>query len=475
MASEFSTVVGAGKGWTRVRTADGQEYTLRGARNWRNNNPGNIEYGPFARSMGAIGSDGRFAVFPSYDAGRAAKSSLLFNSPKYNTKTIAGAIEKYAPPNENNTKSYVSRVARALGLSSDTPISSLDPQQQSTMMDAMQRVEGFRVGRAFDGQGNIIDPSALQVNQNGGIMQAVNNVPVPQARPDFNQAQQTTGIMSAVNPITPSLVERQALPAVSNGLLSTASAQMSQPMKGARAAATFSQPQVSLDTLRQQEPAQQGLLGAASAMRPTGADASGVANFAQPDAAGLLSADVAYQRMIDGLNAQKKQLAAGVNPMADLPSWQQPAQQPVQQPMAQPQEIQPSYEQTASVAGPAGVGGLLSAQEQQMLDAQRASLSQQPFNRNLGPRMGNFAKGALGGVGGGILGSLVGGPIGGLLGSLVGKSLMNGKLNTQITGYPQAPKSKSQGDGKETDYGRSVRESSRQYDKAVKSGSVGLY
>jgi len=296
-------------------------------------------------------------------------------------------------------------------------------------------------------------------------------VPTPTDRDALPQAQQATGIMSAINPITPSLVERQALPATSNGLLSMASAQMSQPMKGARAAASFSQPQVSLDTLRQQEPAQQGLLGAASAMRPTGAAASGVANFGQPDAAGLLSADVAYQRMIDGLNAQKKQLAAGVNPMADLPEYQQPVQQPVQQ----PQQIQPSYEQTASVAGPAGVGGLLSAQEQQMLDAQRASLSQQPFNRNLGPRMGNFAKGALGGVGGGILGSLVGGPIGGLLGSLVGKSLMNGKLNTQITGYPQAPKSKSQGDGKETDYGRSVRESSRQYDKAVKSGSVGLY
>jgi len=276
------------------------------------------------------------------------------------------------------------------------------------------------------------------------------------------------------------------------------------------------EPQVSLDTLRQQEPAQQmGLLGSMNAMRPTSAAASGVASFGQPDAAGLLSQDFAHQRMIDSLNAQKQQmtgggllqkmgrvpqqadpsallsqdvaqqglidrlnaqkqqLAAGTNPMAGVPEYQQPAQQPVQQ--VQPQQVaaQPSYEQTASVSGPAG--GLLSAQEQLDVNAQRASLSQQPFNRNLGFRAGNFAKGALGGVGGGLLGSLVGGPIGGLLGAALGKSLMNGKLNTQLTGFPQAPNSKSQGDGKENDYGRAMRESSRQYDNAVRTGSVGLY
>ncbi len=46
-----------------------------GSRSWRNNNPGNIEYGPFARSMGATGTDGRFAKFPSYEAGRRRKRS----------------------------------------------------------------------------------------------------------------------------------------------------------------------------------------------------------------------------------------------------------------------------------------------------------------------------------------------------------------------------------------------------------------
>jgi hypothetical protein len=295
--------------------------------------------------------------------------------------------------------------------------------------------------------------------------------------------------------------------------------QFSVPTRSVKTTSYYrAEPQVSLDTLRQQEPAQQmGLLGSMNAMRPAAANGTAVANFAQPSASGLLSQDVAHQRMIDslnaqkqqmtgggllqktgrlpqqetpagllsqdvahqglidGLNAQKQQLAAGVNPMADMPAYQQPAQQPVQQPQAQPQAVQPSYEQTASVAGPAGVGGLLSAQERQMVDAQRASLSQQPFNRNLGPRLGNFAKGALGGVGGGLLGSLVGGPIGGLLGAALGKSLMNGKLNTQLTGFPQAPNSKSQGDGKENDYGRAMRESSRQYDNAVRTGSVGLY
>ena len=48
-----------------------------GDRNWRNNNPGNIEYGPFAMKYGATGSDGRFAIFPTEEQGRMAQDALL--------------------------------------------------------------------------------------------------------------------------------------------------------------------------------------------------------------------------------------------------------------------------------------------------------------------------------------------------------------------------------------------------------------
>lgn len=140
-------VVEAGRGWTMIRRADGSIVRRTGARNWRNNNPGNIEYGDFARGAGAIGTDGRFAVFASYEAGRAAKEKLLFEGKGYAGKTLGQAITRYAPPSENNTASYIAQVAAAAGVSPDTPLSQLSSAQRKRMLDAMERVEGFKRGK----------------------------------------------------------------------------------------------------------------------------------------------------------------------------------------------------------------------------------------------------------------------------------------------------------------------------------------
>lgn len=144
---EVSSVRRAGRGWTEVELPDGSVVRRTGARNWRNNNPGNIEYGAFARQHGALGTDGRFAVFPSYEAGRAAKEALLFESRGYRNRTISSAISRYAPAFENDTAAYASAVARAVGVPSSTPLSDLTPSQRQRMLDAMERVEGFRRGR----------------------------------------------------------------------------------------------------------------------------------------------------------------------------------------------------------------------------------------------------------------------------------------------------------------------------------------
>ncbi|TDN69089.1 hypothetical protein [Paraburkholderia sp. BL10I2N1] len=80
-----------------------------GARGLRNNNPGNIEYGAFAKANGATGSDGRFAFFPSMAAGAAAQSTLLDQN--YFAKglnTPRKIIGKYAPASENNQAAYLS-------------------------------------------------------------------------------------------------------------------------------------------------------------------------------------------------------------------------------------------------------------------------------------------------------------------------------------------------------------------------------
>ena len=139
-------VVEAGSGYTVIKNADGSVVKRTGSRNWRNNNPGNIEYGNFAKSHGAIGTDGRFAVFPDYQTGRQAKASLIFDSSSYRNKTIAGVISRYAPSFENDTNAYTNAVASAVGVSSSTKVRDLSERQKSAMLDAMERVEGFREG-----------------------------------------------------------------------------------------------------------------------------------------------------------------------------------------------------------------------------------------------------------------------------------------------------------------------------------------
>ena len=140
------SVVDAGAGYTVIKNDNGETVRREGTRAWRNNNPGNIEAGNFANSHGAVGSDGRFAVFPTYEAGRAAKGALLFESSSYRDRTIASALNRYAPPSENNTNRYTSTVAGAIGVPSDTKLSDLSAEQRETMLDAMERVEGFREG-----------------------------------------------------------------------------------------------------------------------------------------------------------------------------------------------------------------------------------------------------------------------------------------------------------------------------------------
>jgi hypothetical protein len=147
----FTGVAGAGAGYTDVILPDGTVERREGARNWRNNNPGNIEFGDFAKANGAIGSDGRFAVFPTYEAGRAAKGALLFSSEGYEGKSIASALERYAPRSDNNdTDAYIATVASTLGVDPNTPLANLNPSQREAMLTAMERVEGGGTGTERD-------------------------------------------------------------------------------------------------------------------------------------------------------------------------------------------------------------------------------------------------------------------------------------------------------------------------------------
>lgn len=111
-------------------------------RNLRNNNPGNIEYGDFARRMGATGSDGRFAIFPSMKAGEDAMANLLMSYMQSGNNTISKIVGKWSPAGENgaaNTTAYINDVAKRTGIDPNKP---LGMGELGAVRQAMSQHEG---------------------------------------------------------------------------------------------------------------------------------------------------------------------------------------------------------------------------------------------------------------------------------------------------------------------------------------------
>jgi hypothetical protein len=96
----------------------------------RNHNPGDIEYGKFARDNGATGTDGRFAIFPDDSTGFSALSALLKTS-GYSSLSVEQAIGKFAPPEENDTAKYVRDVTRSTGLKATDILSGIQGASSS--------------------------------------------------------------------------------------------------------------------------------------------------------------------------------------------------------------------------------------------------------------------------------------------------------------------------------------------------------
>jgi hypothetical protein len=142
---KIAGVITGGPGYTDVKTTDGEVQRREGTRNWRNNNPGNIRKGGYAKAKGAVGDDGAFAVFPTLEIGMDAKEDLVFG-PKYINLSIQDAISKYAPPSENDTQGYIKKVSQATGTTPDTLLSKLSPEQRDALLKTISKVEGFKVG-----------------------------------------------------------------------------------------------------------------------------------------------------------------------------------------------------------------------------------------------------------------------------------------------------------------------------------------
>lgn len=104
-----------------------------GTRSYRNNNPGNIKYTGYTRSLGALGQDsGGFAVFGTYEQGFEALKRFLADAKAGNlisykpSMTLAKFFSVYAPSSDHNDPdTYAAFVAKRIGVSSDELISNL--------------------------------------------------------------------------------------------------------------------------------------------------------------------------------------------------------------------------------------------------------------------------------------------------------------------------------------------------------------
>lgn len=119
-----------------------------GSRAWRNNNPGNIEAGDRADEAGAIGGDGRFAIFPDEATGQAA---LEANIDRLSSMTIDNAVKTRSPSNGNDTAHLQSMVRAISGLPGNAVIGKLNPEEKQRLYNAIPRTEGWKPGIALRG------------------------------------------------------------------------------------------------------------------------------------------------------------------------------------------------------------------------------------------------------------------------------------------------------------------------------------
>jgi hypothetical protein len=105
-----------------------------GTRGDRNNNPGNLKYGPLAKKFGATGADDKgFAIFPTRDAGSAAQESLV-KSDAYSGLTLDQFAQKYAEGDAGWKKT----VGGELGIKGGDVVNNNDPR----LVGAIRKAEG---------------------------------------------------------------------------------------------------------------------------------------------------------------------------------------------------------------------------------------------------------------------------------------------------------------------------------------------
>lgn len=131
------------------------------SRGVRNNNPGNIRKSK-DQWEGAVGDDGEFVTFDSPESGARAMAKNLMSYGRQGYDSIEKIINRYAPPSENDTQSYIDSIVSATGIPATQSIDLTDPDTLVTLTQAM----------SFHETGHRYDPSVFQQ----GVSRATNGI-----------------------------------------------------------------------------------------------------------------------------------------------------------------------------------------------------------------------------------------------------------------------------------------------------------
>ncbi len=122
-------------------------------RGLRNNNPLNIRKNPKNKWQGAVqGSDPEFETFANCVWGVRAAFILIrryINNTQLPTKTIAGIISRWAPPSENNTAAYISRVCSLASVNANDKADFSNRPMMYSLIKAMIIVENGKQYESF--------------------------------------------------------------------------------------------------------------------------------------------------------------------------------------------------------------------------------------------------------------------------------------------------------------------------------------
>lgn len=127
----------------------------------RNSNPGNLRKSK-DQWEGAIGDDGAFVIFDSPESGVRALAKNLMSYGRQGYDSIEKIINRWAPPNENDTQSYINSVVAATGIPATQSLDLSDPDTLSSLAQAI----------GYHETGSRYDPEVYQQ----GVARALNGI-----------------------------------------------------------------------------------------------------------------------------------------------------------------------------------------------------------------------------------------------------------------------------------------------------------